>query len=367
MAEQQSPSDRRAENQQVGKKEAQRRVDRVRAFREELDQLERERVIVLSDDQRCGVASYHGKLLADLAGAFDIDTTSAQKQFTVGLRIVSFLGAAAISAAVFFFFYRFWGVLSTAAQVAILVTVPILGTLGIEIAARKEKTLYFASLAGLVAFTAFVLNLSMLGQIFNITPSQNAFLVWATFAFILAYTYGIRILLVAGIIALSGYMAATAGTWAGCYWLSFGERPENFIASGMVLFGVSFIPHGRYEEFPPFYRVFGLLQALIAALVLAEWGRQSYLILAPQTVEYIYQCIGFAGSGLVIWMGIRKHWPGMTNLGSTFFTIFLYTKLYDWWWKWMPKYLFFLIVGLVAILLLLVLKRLRAMSREGAP
>ncbi len=31
------------------------------------------------------------------------------------------------------------------------------------------------------------------------------------------------------------------------------------------------------------------------------------------------------------------------NTGNVFFTIFLYTKFYDWWWDWMPKYLFFLL------------------------
>ncbi len=350
----------------TGKEEAQQRVDRIRAFREELDALAEDRVLILAEEQERSIAAYHDRLLQDFAGAFDVDTTVAQKQLTLGLRIVSFLGAAAISAAVFFFFYRFWGVLATAAQVAVLVTAPVLATFGVELAARKEKTLYFAALAGLVAFACFVLDLSMLGQIFVITPSQNAFLVWAVFAFLLAYTYGIRILLVAGIIALSGYLAATAGTWAGCYWLGFGERPENFIAAGLALFGISFIPHGRHEEFPPYYRVFGLLQVFIAVLILADWGRTSYLTLPATSIEHLYQFIGFLASGLVIWLGIRRHWPGVTNLGSTFFTIFLYTKFYDWWWKWMPKYLFFLVVGLVAVLLLLVLKRLRLLSREAA-
>jgi hypothetical protein len=47
------------------------------------------------------------------------------------------------------------------------------------------------------------------------------------------------------------------------------------------------------------------------------------------------------------------------NTGVTFFVIFLYTKFYDWWWEWMPKYLFFLVVGMTAVLLLLVFRRLR--------
>jgi uncharacterized membrane protein len=366
MAEQQPLSDRRKAKVRAGKEEAQKRADRVRAFREELSQLEQEKVVVLSEDQHQTVAAYHSKLLADLAGTFDVDTTSAQKQLTIGLRIISFLGAVAISASVFFFFYRFWGVFSTATQVAVLVALPILCTLGVEIAARKEKTLYFASLIGLVAFAAFLLDLSMLGEIFTITPSQNAFLVWAAFAFILAYTYGIRILQVAGILSLTGFLAATTGTWAGCYWLDFGERPENFIVSGILLFAVGFIPHGRHEEFPPFYRFFGLLQMLIAILILADWGRLSYFTLAPETVERLYQLAGFVCSGLIIWLGIHKRWSSITNLGSTFFTILLYTKFYDWWWKWMPKYIFFLIIGIVAILLLLALKRLRLMNRKEA-
>jgi hypothetical protein len=35
-------------------------------------------------------------------------------------------------------------------------------------------------------------------------------------------------------------------------------------------------------------------------------------------------------------------------------------KFVDWWWDWMPKYLFFLIVGLTALALLWAFRRLRA-------
>lgn len=344
------------------KDEAQARVDRITAFRDELAQLEQEKILLLSDDVRRDVVSYHDELLKQLSARFDVDTTRAQKQMSWGMRIISFLGAAAISAAVFFFFYRFWGLLSVPIQVGILAAAPVLVALGVEAAARKEKTLYFAAIIGLVAFATFVLDLNMLGRIFNITPTQNAFLAWALFAFILAYTYGLRILLVAGILSLIGYLSSTVGTWSGCYWLSFGERPENFIAAGLVLFGISFIPHRTWYDFPPLYRLFGLLTVFSAILILANWGRISYLEIRPETIEHIYQVLGFLAAGLTIWLGIHAHWPGVTNLGSTFFSIFLYTKFYDWWWDWMPKYLFFLVLGLIAVLLLLVLKRLRAMG-----
>ena len=348
----------------MNKDEAQQRADRIRAFRAELAEAEREQALMLTAEQRARLQSYHDQFLHKLAGDFDVDTSGEQRQLSIGMRVVSFLGAAAISAAVFFFFYRFWGLLSTPVQIALLVAAPVLATLGIEFAGRRERTLYFAAIVGLVAFACFVLDLSMLGQIFSITPTQHAFLVWSGFALILAYTYGIRILQVAGILSLMGWLAATVGTWRGCYWLSFGERPENFIIAGLAIFGLSFIPHRKHSEFPPYYRIFGLLAVFIAVLILANWGAISYLPFPRKAIEYVYQVIGFVGTGFTIWVGIREHWPGTTNLGSTFFAIFLYTKFFDWWWDWMPKYLFFLVLGLAAVLLLLVLKRLRDMSRE---
>ncbi len=349
------------------REEAQRRADRIAHFTTELAELENSGVLLLSEQQREAVAAHHGKALKRLAEQFDIDTSQTARQMSMGMRIVSFLGAIALSAAVFFFFYRFWGLFTVSQQAAILVCAPIAALVGVEFAARREKTLYFASLISLVALTAFILDLAMLGQIFSITPSQNAFLAWAAFSLLLAYTYRLRLILVAGLISLLGYLTATMGTWSGIYWLSFGERPENFLAAGLLICGLAYMPvHGK-TGFTPVYRMFGLLVALIAVLVLSHWGIGSYLELPPERVENLYQIAGFCLSSLLIWLGIRRRWPGITNLGSTFFVIFLYTKFYDWWWKWMPKYLFFLLLGLIALLLLLVLKRLRTLVREVAP
>jgi len=346
--------------------EAQQRADQIKIFTSELARLEEDEVLVIAPDQRARINNYHAETLNRLAQVFDIDTSIAAKQMSWGMRIVSFLGALAISAAVFFFFYRFWGLLSTSAQVAILVAAPVTIMFGAELAARREKTLYFTSLISLVAFTAFVLDLSMLGQIFTITPSQTAFLAWGGFALILAYTYRLRLLLVAGLVCVMGYLAATIGTWCGSYWLSFGERPENFIGTGIFIFVAAFIPARWQHDFAPTYRVFGLLVTLLAVLVLSHWGAGSYLFLPAKRVEQLYQMTGFGLSGLTIWLGIKERWPSVTNLGSTFFVIFLYTKLFDWWWDWLPKYLFFLILGVMALMLLLILKKMRLMVREVA-
>src|SRR5262245_12281504 len=153
--------------QRMSQAEAQKRADRIRAFGEELRVLEAEGVLALPDEQKQRVARHHDETLRRLAQAFDIDTTDAQKQMSWGMRIASFLGALALCASVFLFFYRFWGLLGTAAQVALVVAAPFVAVLATEFAARREKTLYVAGIVGLVAFGCFVLNLVVLGTVFN--------------------------------------------------------------------------------------------------------------------------------------------------------------------------------------------------------
>ena len=106
-------------------------------------------------------------------------------------------------------------------------------------------------------------------------------------------------------------------------------------------------------------------------LILSHWGQASHLDLNHDLIEGGYQVAGFVAATLVIWLGARRGWPETVNTGIVFFVIFLYTKFYQWWWEFMPKYLFFLMVGLTAVLILLILKRLRRTFRpsagEGAP
>lgn len=210
------------------KAEAQRRADQIGHFQAEVALLEQENIFSLQDNQRSAIADYHQDLLTQLASAFDIDVNRREKQLSLGMKIASFLGALGLAASVFFLFYQFWGRFTTTIQVIILITAPLLGLTGTLYASQREKTGYFSKLLGLVSLACFVLNLSMFGQIFNITPTPNAFLVWALFAFLLAYAADARLLLAAGIICLTSFLSAKTGTWSGCYWISFGERPENF-------------------------------------------------------------------------------------------------------------------------------------------
>ena len=353
-------------SESAGKREAQQRADRIRAFREELAELEREGALTLDDAGRARLESHLQRTLAALAERFDIDTTESQKQISWGMRIASTLGGLALCAAGVLFFYRFWGYLGIPAQVTMLVVTPLLLLVATEFAARRERTLYYASLLSLVTFGAFVLNLNVLGSIFNLTPSRNALVAWGAFALLLAYSYRLRLPLAAGLVCLVSYLAASISSWWGGYWLSFPEKPENFLLGGLILIAV---PSGRfqrrYAEFNWLYRTLGLLTLFIAILMLSEAGSLSYLSLRDTTVEVTYQVAGFAAAGLAIWMGIRARLATIANIGAAFFTLLLYLRFYHWWWDWMPGYLFFLIIGSVSIGLLAVFRRLR-MRMAGA-
>jgi uncharacterized membrane protein len=340
--------------------EAQKRADDIRAFQEELARLENAGVLMLAPDQRDALAAYHGQLLSRLASDYDIDRDPQAKRLSLGMRIASFLGALALAASVFFLFYQFWGLFNTTTQASLLIGAAIGSLLVTMLVRRMDASGYFTKLAAMVAFACFVLNIAMFGQIFNITPSDKALLPWALFAFLLAYACQLRLLLAAGILCIAAFIAARTGTWSGIYWLDFGERPENFIPAAVLLFCIpQWFNHARFSGFAQIYRVFGLLCLLLPILVLSHWGSSSYLPWTSSMIEGSYQLLGFLFSAGAIWLGTRRHWSDTVNTGITFFVIFLYTKFFDWWWEIMPKYLFFLLMGMSAVLLLLVLRRLR--------
>jgi hypothetical protein len=68
-----------------------------------------------------------------------------------------------------------------------------------------------------------------------------------------------------------------------------------------------------------------------------------------------------------VWLGLRARWPETTYAASVFLVALLLNKFTDWWWNLLPKYVFFLLVGAVAIGFLVVLRILRARLQRAAP
>ncbi len=347
--------------------EAQRRVDRIRAFREELAALEAEGILRLPQPDGQALATYHGALLREFARRFDVDRTQTERQMSLGMRVASLVGAVAFSIAVFLFFYRFWGALSVPIQLVLLVAAPVAAAIGVEIAARRDKTLYFASLFAVVACASFVLDLTVVASIFNLPASPNGFLVWAAFAFALAYGYRLRLLLLVGIVLGGIWVAATVTSFTGTYWVEAILRPENAILAGALSLAGG-APHGKRgeEDFARIYRLIGCAAVLVPIFFLSEWDGLSYIPLPGSAVPRLYDVVGFAAGAAVVWVAIRHQRTDAMNVGAAFLVLFLCLKLFDWCWDWMPRYLFFLTIGVVAIALIAILQRLRVRRGGGA-
>ncbi|MCX6631486.1 MAG: hypothetical protein NTW28_28060, partial [Candidatus Solibacter sp.] len=214
---------------------------------------------------------------------------------------------------------------------------------------------------------AFVVNLNVLGSVFNLTPGRAALLAWGLFGLAVAYTYRLRLVLSAGVLCLMAYAATWPAVWAGTYWMSFIERPENLLPGSLSALAVPALGlHRSRREFDAVYRLLGLATLFLALLILSEVGEQSYLPWPGVRTEVLYQLAGFAAGGLALWRGVRFGWAGVAHLAAGFLLILMYLRCYHWWWDWMPGWLFFLLLGLVAMALLAVFRILRARGTEAA-
>jgi hypothetical protein len=359
------------ENRKPTMQNAQARADQIQAFDLELTELTSNSVIMLSEQQNQSIQSYHHDVINALKQQYNIDDTAASKQLSLGMKIASLVAALAMASSVFFLFFQFWGLFSTGVQVFALVAFSILSFIVTALIAQKDFAGYYAKIAGLISFGCFVLNLNMLGQIYSITPSPNAFLVWSAFGFILAYMCKAKVLLVGAIICFASFISMYFGTWSGMYFISFGEKPENILFASLLVFCLPFILNAipsptftkqiaEFSHFDKVYRVMGMILFFLPVLVLSNWGQGSHLSIDTKIIEQCYQVLGFVSAGLAIWLGVKKQWRHVNVTGNIFFILFLYTKFFDWWWDWLPKYLFFFVMGVVSILLLVLFKRLRS-------
>ena len=104
---------------------------------------------------------------------------------------------------------------------------------------------------------------------------------------------------------------------------------------------------------------FILAVSVFFTLLVLSVGDESLLPWSRDTVQFFYQVGGMAVTAGAIAAGVRRQWGETVNLGALFFAAFLITRLTDWWWNWMPSYLFFLIIGLLALGLIVVFRQIR--------
>jgi hypothetical protein len=344
--------------------DAQRRADRIRAFQSELATAIRDGAVDLTADQLARLSTYHDTLLAELARTYDVDTSAGQKRVSAGMRVITLIGAIALALSVMLLFFRIWGRLSTPIQVATLTAAPLLALAALEFVARREALRFATALVALVAFACLVIDIEMLGRLFGPLPSPEALLAYGVFALALAYGYDQRLLLVSGAVCVAGWIAGSLVRFTGSWWMDAVERPESFVGAAVTLFAWSLAPHPRRDDFPPYLRAIALSLASVGMLVLGRAGHLSWVDADHRTLEVVYQALGFVAAATAILAGLVFGWPETTALGGLAFVVSLLVKFVDWWWDRMPRYLFFLVVGLVSFALLAVFRRVRTRLRE---
>lgn len=348
--------------------EAQRRADRVAAFRSELAALEAEGVLALDEAARRRLDEHHERLLADLAARHDVDLAPAAYRLSLGMRIASLVGALALAASFYYAVHQVWGLIPTPLQVAIVVAAPLAGLALTVLAGRRDRSGYFAALAGLFTLAAFVVGVLVLGALFNMRDTAHPFLAWGALGVTLGVGWGLRPPLAAGLASLLVWSAAAPMGWSGRPWEAAFQRPESLLPGALVLLALPFVaPAVRRGELGIAYRLVGGVALFVVLIALGSWGPGSALPWERETVEALYQVVGFLAAAAVAALGIRRGWSDLVHLGTAAFVILLWIKFVDWWWEWMPKSLFFLIVALTALAALVVLARLRRLGARRAP
>jgi uncharacterized membrane protein len=169
------------------------------------------------------------------------------------------------------------------------------------------------------------------------------------------------------LVLLCAYTGALIVALGGGYWESFMAHAACLLPAAVILYAVPELTRHRHrDEFDFVYRLCGAAVGLIALLMLSKSADLCCSAAAANAAEAGYQLAGLGVGAGVVFHGLRLARSGLVNLGAGAFVVFLFVRLHDWWWDWMPKYLFFLLLGLTALGLALAFRRLRHRLVERA-
>jgi hypothetical protein len=230
-------------------------------------------------------------------------------------------------------------------------------TTAMIVSGRLERTRYVASLFSIVACGAVVLQTTMLAQLFSLRGSPHAVAVWAAFALAVSIPWRFGIPFAFGLLAAVAYLPALGFWLAGIPWTYALQRPEPMAAMAAVTLAIAGadlkIGRDTSVRVPDELRAWargGLLIVILGSLlVLSAAGDVSLWPVNDTAVEVLYQIVApLAGMSAIV-AGLRRGQSETVVIGALFTGAFLLMRFVDWWWDWMPKYLFFLILAAFAI------------------
>ncbi len=343
------------------------RARQILAFREEVTALEAEGVVAHDADVLATVRTHHDALLASISAREEVDLTRDEARLSTGMRIATVLGAAALSAAWGFFVVSAWDDLGRAARLALVIIPPILLAFGTAIAARREPSGYVANIVGTVAVIALGVNLAAIGVLYDLPDSRQLFFAVGLFAMLLAYGYGLAMPLLIGIAGLGGWLWSLAAIPQGRWWDGVFGQLEFLALLGISAMLLPAITRKGPPSFTMVWRAVGAAGLVFALLFLGLTADASFFDGATNDlVEGIYQLLGAVVFTVMVWQGLARDRTELVRAGTIGLALLLMFRMVDWFWDWIPKWLFFLVVGGIAFGALLLLRRLRSSARAAA-
>jgi hypothetical protein len=343
---------------------APRRAGRLLAFREELDALRAEGACPLTDVQISAIHRHHDALLGRLVADFDLDLTPAAARLSRGLQLASLFGAVTLTAGLAALVSRFWGRLDVPVQVGLLALFPLVALVGVEAAARRERTRYVSSLFAVVALGTCWLAIVQAGEILDVPLQPPVMWAGVLFGLALGAAYGFRLVLGLSLVAMIVVASGTAFWLEGSLWTAAFERLEPMLMGGAGVFVMARWLGAAGPGFGPTVRLAGLLVAGSGLLTLSLTGEPSVLAFGPTIIRAIYQVVLalVAVGGIVV--GLRSGWRETWVTSAVFLLLLLLTRYVDWFWERLPRYAFFLALAGLTFVALHVLGRLRARAQR---
>lgn len=340
--------------------EAERRVRQVHAFRRELAALAADQVAQLTDEQRAAIGAYHDRLLTRLAREHDVDRSDAARQLSAGMRLASFFAAVALIAAIFSLVAHFWGRFDLPLQATLLCAFPLMALVGVELSARRERTLYVASIFALVACGTYWLAAVVLSDRLTVPLTPPVLWGGALFSVALSLPYGFRLVWALGLLAMLVALAGTVFQAAGMPWTQALEHLEVLTVAAVLLVPVASQIARVVPIFAAATRLVAWVIALGGLLVLSTIGSQSLLPFTDRVTEVVYQGVTTIACLIAMIIGIKGRQRETVAVAATAFSLFLLIRFVDWFWTAIPRYLFFLLLAAMALAWLAALRRLRA-------
>ena len=244
-------------------------------------------------------------------------------------------------------------------QATLLCLFPLASLVGVELSARRERTLYVASLFALVAYGTFWLAIVVLSDLVNLPLTPIPIWAGVLFGLALALAYGFGVIL--------------AARWSRWSWrwpdrcfrapASRGRLPSTGPIWERSSRSARCCSHRTWRvsitSFGPATRLTALLMGFSGLLLLANIGDMSLFPASNTTVQIFYQVVMLVAGIAALVIGVRRQMSETVRTAATALSLFLLIRFIDWFWDALPAYAFFFALAALAFGWLLVLRRIR--------